>query len=351
MKIAVVGAGLSGLTAGKVLAEAGHEVVIYEKSKGYGGRMATRYAGKNHEYRIDHGVSHFTATDPQFLSVVKEWESKGLVQPWGNRFSFFTGEELMPKTPLEETNLYTSTRGMNQIGRVMGRMSDVNFDAKVGGITYFGKNRTRKRPWMINFQSGQVVSADAVIIATPAPQAFGVLGMAQDETDTLKMVRQIDEVRYESSFTLMIGIKGVDIPTWQGIECEHGSISFISNESLKRGDNETLYLSIQSSHDFAKQHQHDLKEQVAERLLKELSMILGSWVMSYDWKQIHFWRYASCENPLDVTYLDRGDADAPLALVGDYFKGAQIQDAYSSGYELGQHWKKQFKTRTGDQAA
>ena len=351
MKIAVVGAGLSGLTAGKVLAEAGHEVVIYEKSRGYGGRMATRYAGKDQEQKLDHGVSYFTATDSVFLQQIKEWEEKGLVQKWGDRFSYYTGETLMSRTPLQESGIYSSVKGMNQIGRFMGRFSDVVFESKVGGITYFGKNRTRKRPWMINFQSGQVVSADAIILAVPAPQAYGILGMSQDETDTFKLLRQIDEIRYDPTFSLMIGFKGVNIPTWQGIECENSSISFISNESLKRGEAQSLYLTIQSTAEFAKQHQDDLKEKVADLLLKELSAVLGSWVMSYDWKQVHFWRYRSCVNPLDVPFLDREDDDAPLALIGDYFNEGTIQDAYLSGYELGQLWKKRFKNRVGDQAA
>lgn len=351
MKIAVVGAGLSGLTAGKVLAEAGHEVVIYEKSKGYGGRMATRYAGRDQEQKLDHGVSYFTASDSAFLHAVKEWEQKGLVQKWGGQFSYFTGESLIPRTPLQESGIYTSTAGMNQIGRFIGRSSDVVFESKVGGITYFGKNRTRKRPWMINFQSGQVVSADAVILATPAPQAYGILGMSQDETDTYKILRQIDEIRYDPRFSMIIGFKGVNIPKWQGIECENSLISFISNESLKRGDTQSFNVTVQSTVEFAKQHQDDLREKVADLLLKELSRILGSWVMSYDWKQIHFWRYSSCVNPLAVSFLDREDEDAPLALIGDYFNEGTIQDAYLSGYELGQLWKKRFKNRVGDQAA
>lgn len=345
MKIAVVGAGLSGLTAGKILASAGHEVVIFEKSRGFGGRMATRYAGKELECRLDHGVSHFSVTNPEFSKAAEEWKSKGLIQEWGQDFSYFDGQRLLSRSPIQETSLFTSVSGMNEIGRYLGRLCDVEFSSKVGGLTYFGGNRTRKKPWMINFESGQVVSADAVIISTPAPQAYGVLGMSQDETDTLKMIRQIDEIHYHSAFTLMVGFKGISIPSWQGIECENSTISFISNESLKRGEKETLYLSVQSTYEFSNENKDQLKEQVAEKLLHELSGIIGGWVKSYEWKQIHLWRYANCVNPLDTYYLDRDNEDAPLALTGDYFVGSTLQDAYLSGHELGQHWKKTYKHR------
>ncbi len=41
-RIAVVGAGLAGLGAARALAGAGREVVVFEKSRGLGGRLATR---------------------------------------------------------------------------------------------------------------------------------------------------------------------------------------------------------------------------------------------------------------------------------------------------------------------
>ena len=42
-KIAIIGAGLAGLTLARAL-PAHAEVTLFEKSRGIGGRMATRYA-------------------------------------------------------------------------------------------------------------------------------------------------------------------------------------------------------------------------------------------------------------------------------------------------------------------
>lgn len=58
MKIAVIGAGVAGLTAGRILAGSGHEVVVFEKSRGYGGRLATRYAGADNSTKVDHGLPY-----------------------------------------------------------------------------------------------------------------------------------------------------------------------------------------------------------------------------------------------------------------------------------------------------
>ena len=41
-RIAIIGAGLAGLSAARALTAAGHTPVVFEKSRGLGGRLATR---------------------------------------------------------------------------------------------------------------------------------------------------------------------------------------------------------------------------------------------------------------------------------------------------------------------
>ncbi|MCX6934813.1 MAG: FAD-dependent oxidoreductase, partial [Verrucomicrobia bacterium] len=68
VKIAVIGAGISGLVCARRLVEAGHGVVVFEKSRNLGGRCATRKFG---EHVVDHGVQYFTLRDPQILKEVE----------------------------------------------------------------------------------------------------------------------------------------------------------------------------------------------------------------------------------------------------------------------------------------
>ncbi len=195
MVIGIIGAGISGLTAGRLLARAGHEVTIFEKSKGFGGRMATRYAGKDNQTRLDHGLSYFEAESSEFREFAAELLEKKLIKSWGDKFFVYDGDKLYDKNPNDPgKSFYTSVDGMNSIGKYLSRWVDVQTGNKVGGLTYFGGNRTRKRPWIINFTSSATFSADAVIIALPAPQAYGILSTTIDETNTLKIVRQIDEI-------------------------------------------------------------------------------------------------------------------------------------------------------------
>jgi len=76
-RIAVIGAGVAGMACARTLAQAGHEVTVFEKSRGFGGRMACRqtpFGG------FDHGAQYFTVRDPRFARVLET--TPGLVRPW-----------------------------------------------------------------------------------------------------------------------------------------------------------------------------------------------------------------------------------------------------------------------------
>jgi len=61
---AIIGAGMAGITCARTLVQAGHQVTVFDKSRGLGGRMATRSSAFG---SFDHGVQYFTARDPRFF--------------------------------------------------------------------------------------------------------------------------------------------------------------------------------------------------------------------------------------------------------------------------------------------
>lgn len=331
------------MTAGRILAKAGHEVTIFEKSKGYGGRMATRYAGKDLDSKMDHGLSYFGVKSDEFREFTAELLDKDLVQTWGDNFVAYDGQKILSSPPNRSGRaLYTSTEGMNKIGKYLGRWVDIQTESKVGGLTYFGTNRSKKRSWMMNLTSSKTFGADAVIIALPAPQAYGVVASTIDETNTLKIVRQIDEISYRPAFSLMAGYGSQDVPEWQGVICNNSPLEFISNENLKLDTQETSFV-IHASESFTREHRNQDEETVSNKMLDAFAEIAGGWAATPEWHQLHFWRYSRAEKVLNSPYLELEDEDAPLALVGDYLNGNTVDDAYRSGYLLAHDWLKKFE--------
>lgn len=66
--VAVIGAGMAGIGAARLLADAGWRVVVFDKSRGLGGRCATkRWEG----HSVDHGAQYFTMRDADFSQAVR----------------------------------------------------------------------------------------------------------------------------------------------------------------------------------------------------------------------------------------------------------------------------------------
>jgi predicted NAD/FAD-dependent oxidoreductase len=76
-RIAIIGAGLSGLVLARRLGDIA-QVTIFEKFRSVGGRMATRYA---HDYEFDHGAQFFTARTLEFREFLQPLVDDGFREP------------------------------------------------------------------------------------------------------------------------------------------------------------------------------------------------------------------------------------------------------------------------------
>ncbi len=77
--VAIIGAGLAGLTCGTALKGLVPHLKIFEKSIFPGGRIGHFSAG---EYEFNHGAQFFTVNNPLFLNIVSAWQADNIVRPW-----------------------------------------------------------------------------------------------------------------------------------------------------------------------------------------------------------------------------------------------------------------------------
>jgi renalase len=80
--VAVIGAGVAGLICAQQLRHAGYSVVIIEKSRGAGGRLATR---RLHDTRADHGARYLKAQGEMVEKLIKIMGDRHLLQLWTDK--------------------------------------------------------------------------------------------------------------------------------------------------------------------------------------------------------------------------------------------------------------------------
>lgn len=346
MVIGIIGSSLAGLVAGKNLAMAGHEVTVIEKEHQTGGRVTSQRIEENgFSCLFDHGHSFFAAELPEFDEFVAELKEKDLLEDWARNFGYFDGTQLHQMNPNRiQKDYFAAPKGMESIAGYLARWVDLKMDEKAGGLTHIGADRTKKRSWMVNLTDISVFECDAVIIAAPAPEAYGVLQTAQDETPARKIIRVIDEVRYKSRFTLSALYDDLETPSWHGIECEDDRIELIIHESSKRNFNGKTGLVIRSTENFGRRHRETGSEEITSLMLENTAKILDAAYGQPSRTQLHYWKYDQAVNPVEEYFMELKMEEAPLALVGDYLGGNTFESAYLSGYLLAEYWIDKYQT-------
>ncbi|HET6528062.1 MAG TPA: FAD-dependent oxidoreductase [Balneolaceae bacterium] len=335
MKIGIVGASISGLIAGQKLAKAGHDVTVIERMHSLGGKFATRELDG---LQLDYGISYFAAESKTFRDYLEELNQKGAVKKWAEEFNFYNGSVLKSSNPHSSPQTYfTGSRGMQSIVKNLSRWVDVISEISAGGVTYIGADRSKKRPWMINLSDFSVFECDAVIIAAPAVEAYGLLQTGQDETAIRRIIRTVDEVEYNGCISLAATFDQ-PIPDWKGIECKNSSLQWIGNESSKQGGSEKTGLLIQSTADFYQEHAELDDKTLKQLLLEEAAKVVDSWILKPQSTYLHRWKYFEARNPINEYFMELEMDDAPFVLIGDYLGGNSVENAFLSGYNLAEYW-------------
>lgn len=339
MKIAVIGAGISGLTAGRQLADAGHYVVVFEEDVSYGGKLATYNSQKNGGLNAEIGVPYLEAETEEFKSFIKQLSEKGLVKQWEGVEAVYNGSGQIQVNEASGKRYY-AVSGMSGIGKYIGLPLEIRFNETVGGLTHIGEDRIKKRTWMLNFPTSATENFDAVIIAVPSRRAYGILNLTADEREALRLISIIDEVVYSPQYTLLLVFENhTTQPDWSVLNVEDNQII---NRIINQPQENNSVLVVHSTAKFAMQNIEKDKDEVADRMNDAVAEILGEPYSMPTRRHLHFWKYAKAENPLPFDYLEFENNKSPLALVGGYFNGSSLEKAYLSGLKLGNHWVSKF---------
>ncbi|MEM7437271.1 MAG: FAD-dependent oxidoreductase, partial [Myxococcota bacterium] len=171
-RIAIIGAGMSGLVCAEALQSEGCRVVVFDKARGPGGRMSTRRVPELGEgVGFDHGAQYFTVRSPNFAEAVERWVREGVAATWDGDVVAI-GQEGVTRSQ-RHTVRYVGVPGMNGICRSIARSLDVRFGVRVARVVRDGPG------WGLEDDRGQPLGRyDVVLCTAPAEQTAVLLGAA-----------------------------------------------------------------------------------------------------------------------------------------------------------------------------
>ena len=305
MHIAIIGAGMAGCACGLRLLDAGHDVSVFDKGRGPGGRMSTRRmeAGDD-SVQFDHGAQYFTVRDPGFAAVVASWRQQGIAAPW----------------PAAGEDAWVGTPAMNAPIRQMAALLDVNFNTRIERLSRSGDH------WFLHGNGVPTNGFYAVVIAIPAEQVAALLaGHAAGFAATAQAVAS------DPCWTVMLAFEQPLAVQHDTVENSSSPIAWAARNSAKPDRGETECWVVQASPEWSRKHLEEDAETVLARLRDAFADAVGSGLPATIAQGAHRWRYARPASSGDQ-YL--WDPDKKLGLCGDWLVAPRVEAAWMSGRAL-----------------
>jgi photolyase PhrII len=316
-RVAVIGAGLAGLTCARTLADHNIDVTVFEKSRGLGGRCATRREGP---WRFDHGAQYFTIRDSRLLPYIHSWQHQGLIAPWQGTLAVRDGGVWEAAKP--GVRRFVAVPGMSALGAHLASDLTVRLETTVTHIQREG------RQWRLVADTGADLGVfDTVLTCVPAPQAKGLL----DPIAPALAQRTTEAVMHPTWATMLVLQDRPATSFDAAFVNDDPVLSWISRDASKPGRNSDETWVLHATRGWTVEHIADAHADAATAMVAAFARVVGVDVVPVH-AVAHRWLYAL---PDPVT-TDAALFDAALGIGagGDWCGGPRVEGALLSGFAL-----------------
>lgn len=297
---------MSGLMAARAAVGDGHEVMVLDKGRGVGGRLATR---RSDGATFDHGAQFFTVRSPLFATHVEDWLAAGVVRQWCTGFGEGDGH---PR--------YVGKNGMTSIAKHLALGLDVRTSTLVFSLT------PKSDGWDVTSDDGATHHADRVILTAPLAQSFSLMFSAGVE-----MPAEMRTIEYDRTVGLLVSLEDGNhaVPPPGGVQNADDVFSFIGDNHAK-GISERHALTFHAAPAWSLEHFDRPQDELADLLMAAARPWIGE-ARVLD-SQVKKWRFATPRRVWpDPCWVD---GTGTLGLAGDAFAGPKVEGAALSGLSV-----------------
>lgn len=331
-RVAIVGAGIAGLTCARELLLRGYDPVVFEASDRVGGRCSSRSTRVGW---FDDGAQAISGATRLRTYAVQRPGELAAIHPW-----------TVPATPAEDEpkgrdrdkdeDEADTTRTLKLMGAVgvpsmraladaIARPLDVRLHTPIHQV------RRRGARWVMSDATGEIdEDFQALVLAMPAPLA---LPLAQASAG---LAAALQAVRYRSRWVLLLGSeRPVGLPGHG--EFQGSPIERVAAMHSKPGRTSNLAQRwfVEADERWSAQHEHDDAETVADLLLELFCAHAGRSVTP-NFLAAHQWRNAFVDAPATLPGQTDclWDGEVRLGVCGDSVVASQVDWVHRSGAAL-----------------
>ncbi len=312
--VAVVGAGLSGAMAARTLADHGLPVTVFEKSRGAGGRMATR---RTNFGDFDHGAQYFTARDERFKRYVASWIEQGVVAGWKGRIAVYDCEGEYGESSSD--GRFVGMPGMSSVAKHVVRDLDMRTLTRVKHI-----RRQAARFELLDEHEESLGVFDRVIVTAPAPQTTELVRPFDD------LASAIQNITLNPCWAVMFQLVDQLPIEWAGAFVNLGPLRWISRNSSKPDrDHGAENIVVHASPEWSSARVEMGSDQVCSELLAAFWRVLGLEPQPVVQAESHRWLYSIPAQVAPESCFS--NAEETVFACGDWAGGPRVEGAFLSG--------------------
>ncbi|MFN4144485.1 MAG: NAD(P)/FAD-dependent oxidoreductase [Runella sp.] len=307
----VIGAGISGLTTAQHLQSNGWSVILLDKGRGVGGRMATRRLA---QARADHGAQYFSARTPEFQRFLLPLIEAGMIREW--------------KLPFKgEHPRYIASEGMSSIAKFLAKNLNVKTQTRAIQI------QNTSQGYVVLTDTAEVFSADKIVITAPVPQ---VLDLFKESQISLTPTDQstLENITYAPCIAVLVALKAPQpLPSPGFLKFEEGPVSWVADNLQKGISTAQPSVTIHASPEYSRQYLENIEE-AAQNMLSYLK----EWISPdmIDTYQVHRWRYSLAEKRHHAPFL-KCNLPFDVLIGGDGFGMGNVEGAFISGHAMAEY--------------
>ena len=317
--IAIIGTGIAGLSAAEALHAAGYPVQLFDKSRGSGGRMASK---RSEAGALDLGAQYFTARDRRFIDALNEWRRAGCAAEWNPALYQYRDGRLSPSQ--DEQPRWVGVPRMSAITRHLLADLPVTFDCRITEVFRGAQH------WHLLDAGGETHGPFAqVIVAMPAPQATALLSSVP------KLAATVAGVSMEPTWSVALAFPTPLQTPVEGCFVQDSELDWLARNRCKPERDTTLDTWVlHATSAWSKAHLDASKDEVIERLHGAFAELIGCPLPAPTFSLAHRWLYARPAQPHQWGAL--GDPDMGVFVCGDWCSSGRVEGAWLSGHEAAQ---------------
>ncbi len=328
--VAIIGAGLAGLTCATALKGLVENVKIFEKSVFSGGRVNRIRAG---EYEFNHGAQYFTVSNPLFWSIVSAWQTDGIVRPWDGWIVELQKGQVMSSDMT--TQRFVGVPRMQMIAQNLVRHCNLVTSANISEL-----ERQLEGGWRLFNERGDYLGAyDIVIIATASHQ---VADLCPSIPEIRKLATGVDMTVCWSG---MIAFdRRLNIP-YDAAFVFDSPLSWISRYQCADSDGDTDCWVLHASPEWSLRYAAAFRGRVMHALLEAFWEATDMSARKPASASVHCWKHALPINPIneDSLFVE----SAAIGACGDWCTAPRIEGAVLSGFSMADRIMKHIAKNQG----